>query len=91
MAKMGVPGELLPVVIAVEVGGGLALLLGFQARLVALGLAGFCIVSALIFHANFADQTQLVNFLKNMAMAGGLLMFTQYGAGSLSIDNRSKA
>jgi putative oxidoreductase len=90
MAKMGVPGELLPVVIAVEVGGGLALLLGFQTRIVAFGLAGFCIVSALIFHNNFADQMQMVNFLKNMAMAGGLLMFTQYGAGSLSIDNRAK-
>jgi putative oxidoreductase len=91
MAKMGVPAELLPVVIAFEFGGGLALLLGFQARIVSFGLAGFCIVSALIFHANFADQMQLINFLKNMAMAGGLLMFTQYGAGSLSVDNRSKA
>jgi putative oxidoreductase len=91
MAKMGVPGELLPVVIAVEFGGGLALLLGFQTRIVSFGLAGFCIVSALIFHNNFADQMQIINFLKNMAMAGGLLMFTQYGAGSLSIDNRAKA
>jgi putative oxidoreductase len=91
MAKMGVPGELLPVVIAVEFGGGLALLLGFQTRIVSFGLAGFCIVSALIFHNNFADQMQMINFLKNMAMAGGLLMFTQYGAGSFSIDNRAKA
>jgi putative oxidoreductase len=91
MSKTGVPGELLPVVIAVEFGGGLALLLGFQTRIVSFGLAGFCIVSALIFHSNFADQMQLINFLKNMAMAGGLLMFTQYGAGSLSVDNRGKA
>jgi len=91
MAKMGVPGELLPLVILVEIGGGLGLLLGFQTRIVALGLAGFSIISALIFHNNFADQMQMINFLKNLAMAGGLLMFTQYGAGSLSIDNRTRA
>jgi putative oxidoreductase len=88
MAHMGVPGELLPVVIAVELGGGIALLLGFQVRIVSFLLAGFCIVTAAMAHNNFADQMQMINFLKNLAMAGGLLMFTQYGAGAMSIDHR---
>jgi putative oxidoreductase len=88
MAKLGVPGELLPVVIAVELGGGLALLFGFQTKIVSFLLAGFCIVTAAMAHNNLADQMQMINFVKNLAMAGGLLMFTQYGAGAMSIDRR---
>ncbi len=91
MAKMGVPGALLPLVILVELGGGLALLFGFQTRWVALALAGFTLVSALIFHLNFSDQMQMINFMKNLAMTGGLLMFVRYGAGAPSIDSRSRA
>jgi putative oxidoreductase len=86
MAKMGVPGALLPLVILTELGGGLLLLFGFQTRWVALALAGFTIVSALIFHRNFADQMQMINFMKNLAMAGGLLLFVRHGAGAPSID-----
>jgi putative oxidoreductase len=86
MAHMGVPGFLLPLVILTELGGGLALLLGFQARIVALLLAGFSMVAALIFHTNFADQMQMINFMKNLAMAGGLLMVVLHGAGAPSID-----
>lgn len=86
MAHMGVPGALLPLVILTELGGGLALLLGFQARIVAFLLAGFSIVAALIFHTNFADQMQMINFMKNLAMAGGLLMVMLHGAGAPSID-----
>ena len=90
MTPMGIPGELLPVVIFVEIGGALALILGFQTRLAALALAGIAIASALIFHSNFADEMHMINFMKNIAMAGGLLMLVQYGAGSLSVDNRGK-
>jgi putative oxidoreductase len=90
MAKMGVPGALLPLVILTELGGGLALLFGFQARWVALALAGFCVVSALIFHLNPSDQMQMINLMKNFAMAGGLLMFVRYGAGAPSVDARSR-
>ncbi len=86
MEAMGVPGMMLPAVIALEIGGGLALILGFQARLVALALAGFSIVSAVIFHADFADQMQSIMFMKNFAMAGGLLYVAAYGAGAWSID-----
>jgi len=90
MASVGVPGELLPLVIALELGGGLALLLGFQTRLVALLLAGFCIISGFIFHSG-ADQMQQIMFMKNVAMAGGLLAFTIFGAGRLSLDGETQA
>lgn len=89
MEAMGVPGALLPLVIALEIGGGLALVLGFQTRLAALALAGFSLVSAFIFHTNFADQTQMIMFMKNFAMAGGLLILAGYpAAGTLSLDAR---
>lgn len=88
MASAGVPTALLPLVIALELGGGLALLLGFQTRLVAFLLAGFSIVAALIFHSG-ADQMQQIMFMKNLAMAGGLLAFTLFGAGRLSLDGET--
>ncbi len=87
MESMGVPGMLLPAVILLEIAGGLALILGFQARIVAAALAGFSIISALIFHANLADQTQMIMFMKNFSMAGGLLYVVAFGAGTWSIDN----
>lgn len=86
MQAMGVPGFLLPLVIALEVGGGLALILGWQARLSAFLLAGFSLVSALIFHANLADPVQQVMFLKNVSIAGGLLLVVAHGAGAWSLD-----
>jgi putative oxidoreductase len=89
MASMGVPGALLPLVITLELGGGIALLLGFQTRLVALLLAGFCIVAGLIFHSG-ADQMQQIMLMKNFAMAGGLLAFTLFGAGRLSLDGEAR-
>lgn len=91
MESVGVPGAVLPLVIALEIGGGLALLLGFRARLAALALAGFSIASAVLFHAEFGDQTQFVMFLKNLAMAGGLLLVAAVGPGSLSIDHARNA
>ena len=89
MAAMGVPGALLPLVIALELGGGIALLLGFQTRLVALLLAGFCILTGLIFHSS-ADQMQQIMLMKNFAIAGGLLAFTLFGAGRLSVDGEAR-
>lgn len=88
MEMMGVPGILLPLVITLELGGGLALIAGWQARWVAYALAGFSIVSALIFHNNLADQMQMIMFMKNLAIAGGMLLLAEHGAGSFSIDNR---
>jgi putative oxidoreductase len=86
MESMGVPGVLLPLVILLELGGGLAVLLGWQTRISAFLLAGFCIISALIFHANFGDQMQSILFMKNLAMAGGFLFLVAGGAGAWSLD-----
>jgi len=86
MDSMGVPGMLLPLVILLELGGGLAVLIGFQTRLVAVALAGFSIVAGAIFHSNFADQMQMILFMKNLAMAGGFLLLANAGAGAWSVD-----
>ncbi|UJB33093.1 DoxX family protein [Chromobacterium sp. Beijing] len=88
MAAMGVPGFLLPLVIALEIGGGLALALGVQARWVALLLAGFSVASALLFHWEPGNSQQMIQLTKNLAMAGGLLMVFAHGAGKLSWDGR---
>jgi putative oxidoreductase len=88
MASAGVPGALLPVVIATEVLGGLAIVLGWKTRIVAVLLAGFSLLTAIAFHRNFTDQAQMVNFLKNVSIAGGFLLLVTRGAGPLSIDRR---
>lgn len=90
MDAMGVPGDLLPFVIALEVLGGLAIIIGWQTRVVSFLLAGFCVLSAVIFHNNFDDQNEMIHFMKNMAMAGGFLFLLVHGAGSISLDNRTK-
>ena len=91
MEAMGVPGMLLPLVILLEVGGALALIIGWQTRWAAYALALFSIVSALIFHSNLSDQIQMILFMKNLAMAGGLLVLAANGAGAFSLDQRAKA
>lgn len=88
MEAMGVPGMLLPLVIAFEILGGFAILLGFKTRLVALLMVGFNIVSAVIFHSDFSDQMQMTMFMKNIAIAGGFLMLFVHGAGAYAIDDR---
>ena len=86
MEAMGVPGGLLPLVIALELGGGLALLAGGFTRSIALALAAFSLASAALFHANLGDASQAIAFWKNVAMAGGMLMVVAHGAGALSFD-----
>jgi len=91
MESVGVPGALLPAVIALELIGAALLIVGFQTRLAALALAGFSVVSALLFHFDLADQMQFILFFKNIAMAGGFLVLAANGAGALSIDARRQA
>lgn len=91
MASKGLSGELLPLVIALELGGGLAILAGAFTRWTAIALAAFSIVSALIFHFDFADPMQAINFWKNVAIAGGFLMLAANGPGPLSVDARLPA
>jgi len=88
MEMMGVPGMLLPLVIILELGGGLALVIGWQTRWMAYALAAFTVISAVIFHSNLSDQTQMIMFMKNFAIAGGLLLLAEHGAGAFSLDNR---
>jgi putative oxidoreductase len=82
------PSLALAVSVAVELGGGLLLIAGFKSRVAAAVLALFSLTTALTFHSNFADQNQMIHFLKNVMMAGGLLQIVAFGAGALSIDNR---
>jgi putative oxidoreductase len=89
-AGLPVPALAFAVAVAVELGGGLLLIAGYRARYVAAALALFSLATALSFHSNFADQNQMIHFLKNVMMAGGLLQIAAFGAGALSIDNRRK-
>ena len=91
MDSMGVPGVLLPLVIALEILGGLAIIVGWQARIVAFLLAGFCLLSAVLFHGNIGDQGEQIQLLKNLGLAGGFLMIDAHGAGAWSLDNRRSA
>ena len=87
-AGLPLPSLALAVSVLVELGGGLLLVACFRARIVAAVLALFCLATAVSFHSNFADQNQMIHFLKNVMMAGGLLQIVAFGAGALSIDNR---
>ena len=91
MDAMGVPGALLPLVIAIEVLGGLAVMLGWQTRIAAFLLAGFSLLSALLFHANLGDQMQMIMFMKNISIAGGFLMIVSLGGGAFALDNYLKS
>ena len=88
MEAMGVPGVLLPLVIILEIVGGLALIIGFRTRWAAIALAGFTVLAAVLFHADFGDQMQMILFMKNWAITGGLLLVYVYGAGELSLDRK---
>lgn len=72
----------------VEIGGGLLLIAGYRVRIVALVLAAFAVATALTFHSALADPNQMFHFLKNFAVAGGLLQVAAFGAGPLSLDAR---
>ena len=88
MASAGVPAILLPAVIALEVLGSLAIILGWQTRRIAVLLAGFSLIAAVLFHNHVADQTQMVMFLKNVSIAGAFLLLFANGAGPWSLDHR---
>ena len=88
MESQGVPGALLLPTILLEIGGALAIIAGWQTKLVALALAGFSLLAGILFHGNFADQMQQILFLKNVAIAGGFLFLAANGAGAWSLDAR---
>lgn len=86
MEMVGLPGLLAWPAALFEVALGLSLIVGFQVRLAALAGAAFCIVTAVFFHNDFADQMQTVMFLKNFSIAGAFLLFFAHGAGKLALD-----
>jgi putative oxidoreductase len=86
MANAGVPGFLLPLVILIEVGGGLFILAGAFTRSTAVVLALFTLAAGFLFHANLADQNQFIHLFKNIAIAGGFLTLAANGPGPISID-----
>lgn len=88
MEAMGVPGFLVWPTIILELGGGILIAVGYQTRIVALLLAAFTVLAGLIFHHQFADQNQMIHFMKNLAIAGGFLSLVVNGAGGWSIDGR---
>ena len=90
MVSKGIPGVLLYVVIALELLGGVAIVVGWKVRPVAFLLAGYSLLAAVLFHTNFADEQQFYSFLKNLAMAGGFLFLVANGAGSISLDAREQ-
>lgn len=91
MESQGVPGTLLPLAILLETGGGLAVIVGWQTRIFAFLLAGFCLLTAVVFHLDFGDQMQSILFMKNVGLAGGFLFLVANGAGALSLDGRRAA
>lgn len=90
MESYGVPGLLLPLVIALEIGGAIGLIVGWKTRWWALALAAFTVLTALLFHFDFGDNLQSILFMKNIAIAGGLLILCHAGPGRFSIDRFNK-
>ncbi|EJF29615.1 MULTISPECIES: DoxX family protein [Enterobacteriaceae] len=86
MEAMGVPGALLPLTILLEFGGGLAILFGFLTRTTALITALFTVLTAFLFHSNFAEGVNSIMFMKNFTIAGGYLLLAVFGPGAISLD-----
>ncbi len=91
MEQFGVPGILLLPTAAFQLVGGLAIVVGYRTRPAALAFAAFCLATALIFHRQFDDPNELVQFGKDVGLAGGYLLLAAQGAGSLSVDGLPRA
>jgi len=86
MESYGVKGALLPLVILTELGCGLLVACGILSRFAAFALAGFNLLTALLFHTNFSDPNEIIHFYKDLAIAGGFLGIVAFGAGGWSVD-----
>jgi putative oxidoreductase len=91
MESNGVPGMLLSFTILFEIGAPLAVIIGWQIRWVSLALAGFSVLTAILFHANFSDQMQMIMFMKNITITGGFLILAIHRAGEVSLDHKLEA
>ncbi|PRC94583.1 DoxX family protein [Solimicrobium silvestre] len=88
MQAMGMPSILLWPTIVLEIGAGFLVILGFQTRISAFLLAGFSLITAVVFHNDFTSQVNMIMFLKNISMTGGFLLLAAVGPGLFSIDKR---
>ncbi|ASW07523.1 DoxX family protein [Rhizobium sp. 11515TR] len=86
MAKLGVTTPVTTATIVLQLGAGFAIALGLMTRLAAFGLGLFCLVTAMLFHTNFASHNELLHFEKDLAIAGGMFALIVAGAGKLSFD-----
>jgi putative oxidoreductase len=93
MEANGVPGALLPLAVLTEIVGGILVAIGLLTRSAAVALSGFCILTAVLFHRNFADveHLEMVHFMKDLAIAGGFLTLAAHGPGAWSVDAWWKA
>jgi putative oxidoreductase len=89
MESLGVPGLLLPLVIAVEILGGIAIILGYQTKIAAFLLAGFTLLSAIIFHSDFSQQMEMILFMKNIAITGTFLLLFVHGPGQWALNSNN--
>lgn len=88
MARYGMPSLLLPAAIAIELGAGAMIVLGWRTRIASTVLALFCLIAAVVFHPIRSDRNQLLHFEKDLALAGAFLILAARGARGLSIDGR---
>ncbi len=89
MESMGVPGMLLPVVIALELLGGIAVLVGYQTKIAAFLLAGFTFLTAIMFHSDFSQQMEMTLFMKNLAISGAFLLLFVHGPGQWAVNSKN--
>jgi putative oxidoreductase len=90
VGKLGVPASVLALTVALQLGAGAMIALGWHARPAALALALFCLATAFTFHTNVAVQNELLHFEKDLAIAGGMLVLAVTGSGRLSLDRRGR-
>ena len=89
MESMGVSSSILPLVILLEIIGAFAIIVGWHTKITAFLLAGFSIISALIFHSDFSNQVEMIMFIKNFAIAGGFLILVANGAGNNKVSRKN--
>jgi putative oxidoreductase len=82
----GVPSFMIWPTALLQFAGGLGIVVGLLTRIFALAFAAFCILTALIFHNNFADLGETIQFGKDLGLAGGFLFLAAGGAGEWSLD-----
>ena len=90
MEGFGIPGFLIFPAIAVEIILPVLVIVGYQARIAAGILAVFCLMTAFLFHFDFADQSQLISFLKNIGLTGGFLFIVVNGTKDWAVDREKK-